>query len=204
MKTNRLFTNMLLFLIISIIASFNFFCKKEIFRKSHEAEHSTVTTSSANYITSKKAQSGYIFLIGVDSLESPVVASAATGERISLVGSGTLSIHPKSATGSGEYIINDKNGAVYDSGSWVVDDLVTFVPYGNSTPDFPEELEGGKAFFRIRLTPDSGSETVDAILKIYCELGKAPKGTDEGMRLVAPGFRNFNKQVSGETVFVRQ
>src|SRR5216683_5033300 len=44
----------------------------------------------------------------------PDVASAPNGDTISLAGSGTLSIHPKSVTGGGTYIHKDASGTVLD------------------------------------------------------------------------------------------
>lgn len=203
MNTIGLLKMTILFAGISTIALLNYYCKKIKPGNANEEDHSGFNERSGNYLP-KQEGSDYVFLIGVDSLDGPVIAMAATGERISLRGSGSLNTHAKSASGGGDYVYYEKNGAIADSGYWNVDDLISFVSYGNSAPYFPAEIEGGKAFFRINLIPRSGKESFDAIMKIFCSLGKAPNKSDEGAKLVAPGVKNFNKQLSGETVFVRQ
>lgn len=42
----------------------------------------------------------------------------------------------------------------------------------------------------------------DGILQVDCLVGSPPAGAKEGIRLAVPGVANFNREVSGETVFI--
>jgi hypothetical protein len=45
---------------------------------------------------------------------------------------------------------------------------------------------------------------LDAILQINCTIGNPPPGHPEGVRLAIAGALNFNEEVSGMTLFIRQ
>ena len=132
----------------------------------------------------------------------PDVASAPNGDTISLAGSGTLSIHPKSVTGGGTYIHKDASGTVLDRGTWTAQQLLSFVSYGTAPP-FPPNFEGGKALVSIHLSPSTGGAGFDGVLRITCVIGSPPAGAHEGIRLDIQGGINFNKEVSGNTLFIR-
>ncbi len=126
----------------------------------------------------------------------PDVARAENGDTIDIAGSGMLSIHDKTVTGKGTFMHRAPNGTLRASGFWTATDLLSFNSYGNS-PDLPPNLFGGLARIRVHL-----SAGFDAILEIDCEIGKAPGGHSEGVRLVVDNGLNFNQKVSGFTVFV--
>ena len=132
----------------------------------------------------------------------PDVASAPNGDTISLAGSGTLSIHPKSVTGSGTYIHKNASGTVLDQGTWTAHQLLSFVSYGTAPP-FPPTYEGGKALVSIHLSPSTGGAGFDGVLRITCLIGSPPAGAHEGIRLDIQHGINFNKEVSGNTLFIR-
>ncbi len=113
--------------------------------------------------------------------ECPDVASAPNGDTITIAGSGTLSIHP---------------------GTWTAQQLLSFVSYGTES-DLPPTFEGGKALVRIHLSPNTGGSGFDAVLRITCLVGSPPAGAHEGIRLNIQDVINFNKEVSGDTLFVR-
>ncbi len=131
----------------------------------------------------------------------PDIAVADNGDRISVNGSGTFSIFPKSVTGSGMFTHRNAAGTVLATGTWVATDLVSFVSYGNEVPMFPPTFFGGR--LAIKVTLFLGSTPVHtAILSITCEIGSPPAGHHEGITLNVQDAINFNKSVDGFTVFV--
>lgn len=126
----------------------------------------------------------------------PDVARADNGDTVDIAGSGMLNIHDKTVTGGGSFVHRAPNGTVRATGFWTATDLLSFNSYGTQ-PNLPQNLFGGLARIRVHL-----SAGFDAILEIDCEIGKAPDGHSEGVRLVVDNGLNFNQKVSGFTVFV--
>ena len=129
----------------------------------------------------------------------PDEATASNGDTIVIVGEGTLSVHPKSATGSGTFThIFAAGGSV--SGTWeATGELLNFRSYGPSPatdPDtgeliFPESFEAGLA--RIPVELFVGRDSVgNAILSVGCILPevKMPGAAFEGSRLNVQGGLN--------------
>ena len=139
----------------------------------------------------------------VDPPGCPDVAMADNGDTITIAGAGTLSLHPKSITGSGTFLHQDSAGNVLGSGTWTATQLMSFKSYGVAFPGTPfGDLEGGYAVIRIHLVAVSGAE-FDGVLQVDCVIGNPPAGANEGFRLAIQGADlNFNKEVSGETLFV--
>lgn len=136
---------------------------------------------------------------------SPDVAMAGNGDTITIQGSGSLGIFPKSVSGGGTFVHKNSGGTVLGSGTWVATQLLNFKSYGgfsisiDSTSLF---LEGGLAHIRVHVTALSGVE-FDAILTVDCQVGSPPPSGDEGISfLVQPTGLNFNSQVSGDTLFI--
>ena len=128
------------------------------------------------------------------------MASAPNGDTISISGSGTLSINPASVTGGGTFTHKDASGNVLSTGTWTAQQLPSFVSYGTAPP-VPPSFNGGKALMLIHLLPSSGGSGFDAVLRITCLIGSPPAGAHEGIRLNVQDVINFNKEVSGETLF---
>ena len=144
------------------------------------------------------------FLCGLDPTFCPTVAMAPNGDTIEFTGTGTFSIHPKSASGAGNFVHKNAGGDVLASGTWTAVDLLSFHSFGSgAVQGLPANFEGGKALLRVRLSPDGGS-ALDAILRITCELGdQIPAASEEGIRLNVPGVNNFNEEAGGNTLFIR-
>ena len=83
-------------------------------------------------------------------------------------------------------------------------ELLSFHSYGSGAAQgLPEEFEGGQALILVHINPDAGGPGFDAVLQVDCLLGdKIPSGAEEGIRLNVKGGLNFNKEVSGFTIFV--
>ena len=150
-----------------------------------------------------------VYLLGVDPLcgldpsACPAVAMAANGDTIELTGSGTLSIHPKSVSGGGTFTHKDSSGAVLGSGTWTATQLLAFKSYVvDPALGLPENFDAGYTRMRVHLTPTSGGPGFDAILEVDCEFNLNPPGHAEGVRLAVQGGLNFNKKVSGFTLFI--
>jgi hypothetical protein len=137
-------------------------------------------------------------------LVPPDVAEAANGDRIILTGTGTLTLHPKSATGGGTFTHTAAEGTVLATGTFTATELLSFESYGPS-PLLPPFLNSGQALIRVALVPDGSTTSIDGILRVECVLpgGTFPGGKEEGINLLLPGLANFNHQISGATVFVR-
>ena len=142
-----------------------------------------------------------LYLLGEEPIEGPDKAVAANGDTIIITGSGTLIPVPKAVTGGGTFIHKNSSGVVLASGTWTATQLITFVSYGTLPPP-DDNLEGGKANIRIHLSP-SGGGGLNAILQIHCLLGAPPPGASEGIRLTVQDVINFNREVHGETVFIK-
>jgi hypothetical protein len=133
-------------------------------------------------------------------LVGPDVAMASDGSTVTLTGRGTLSIHPKSVSGTGSFSMRDSAGNVTATGTWSALSLDSFVSYGNGTPQgIPIQNTGGEAVIQVQL-----STGPTAVLTVTCLVGTPPAGKKEGVRLAVGGGPNFNKQVSGETLFILQ
>jgi hypothetical protein len=137
-------------------------------------------------------------------LVPPDVAEAANGDRIILTGTGTLTLHPKSATGGGTFTHTTAEGTVLATGTFTATELLSFESYGPS-PLLPPFLNSGQALIRVALLQDGSTTSIDGILRVECVLpgGTFPGGKEEGINLLLPGLANFNHQISGATVFVR-
>lgn len=150
---------------------------------------------------------GDAFLAALDPDFSPAVAVAENGDKIALDGTGELSIHPKSATGSGTFEHTNAAGDVVESGTWDATELLSFHSYGPS-PDagFPSDFEAGVALIRVHLAPDAGGPGFDAVLSVTCLLPgiKLPPSLHEGIHLAIQDAVNFNHEAGGATLFVRQ
>ena len=147
---------------------------------------------------------GDAFLTSLDPSFGPAVAMAPSGDKVEIVGTGTLDIHAKSVTGGGTFIHKNSSGVVV-TGTWTALELLSFHSYGSGVVQgLPATFEGGQALLRIHLSPAGGGAGFDAVLQIHCELGdKIPSGVHEGIRLNVPGIINFNQEVSGATVYIR-
>jgi len=134
----------------------------------------------------------------------PDVAEAANGDRVTLTGTGTLTLHPQSATGGGTFTHTTAGGTVLATGTFTATELLSFESYGSS-PLLPAFLNAGQALIRVALVPDGSTTSIDGILRVECVLPGSifPSGKEEGINLLLPGIANFNHQVSGATVFVR-
>jgi hypothetical protein len=140
-------------------------------------------------------------------LEVPNVAMAPNGDTVAITGTGTFSVHPKSAAGGGSFTHTLAGGGTF-TGSYTVTGLVDFQPYGCGvffgTP-IPGNLCGGRLVLAVSLVPDANrSLSLSGMLTIYCLIGEPPTSAEEGIRLVVPGVLNFNKVVSGENVYIKQ
>ena len=132
----------------------------------------------------------------------PSVTMTYNGDTVAINGTGTLGVHPDSVTGGGMFVHRDSSGNIKFKGTWEATNLISFVSYGPGTPQgLPSNLFGGKAVIHVKLLV-GGNVVHDGILTVLCLLGEPPKGVDEGVRLVVQGTPfNFNKQISGFTVF---
>ncbi len=146
---------------------------------------------------------GDAFLASLNPAFAPDVAVAANGDRVELAGTGTLSVFPKSVTGGGTFTHKDAAGGVIATGTWTATKLLSFESYGASAA-VPPTWRAGLALIRVHLSPSAGGPGLDATLRITCHLPETdvPGGFHEGVRLAVDGALNFNREMSGATLFV--
>lgn len=164
----------------------------------------------------------------------PTIAQANNGDTIVVTGSGRLSIHPKSVTGSGSFAHKLPDGTIVAQGTWMATELISFKSFGDATPQgLPANLFGGVARIRVKLIPDGPLHdfNFEGVLTVICELGNFPPGIHEGIQLrihsrvtmddlirlqnvrslsdlhtllgIWSIHANFNREVSGFTVFIQ-
>lgn len=142
-------------------------------------------------------------------LEAASVSQSGDGDTATVTGMGEFSVHPKTASGGGEFTLTDDGTTI--SGTYEAIDTISFQPYGCGVflgEPIPPELCGGVLTLRVVLTPDGGGPQMNGILRIICIIGDPPGRVGqsnlatEGIELRVPGVDNYNKQVSGENVYV--
>ncbi len=160
----------------------------------------TVPASADSSSASYEYHIGDAFLVSLDPSFGPDVTVAPNGATMTVTGTGTLSVHPKSISGGGTFSYADAAGNVLASGTWTALDLLSFKVYGTLPPTFT----AGKAHVRVHLSPQAGGSGFGAILTITCALPdvKVPQSAEEGIRLAVQRIGNFNDEVSGNTLFV--
>jgi hypothetical protein len=137
-------------------------------------------------------------------MEAPNVATASNGDTIAITGEGAFAVHPKSASGGGEFTHSFAGGGSV-SGTWRVNRLVDFQPWGCGVVfgmPLPPNLCGGRVSLDVTFTGPAGS--FPGRITIFCVIGSPPPSVEEGVHVVVPGVDNFNKQVSGMNVYVKQ
>jgi hypothetical protein len=136
-------------------------------------------------------------------LEVPNVAQDAAGDTLAVTGEGTFSVHPKSASGGGGFTFTGADGTTF-TGSWTVNGLVDFQPYGCGvifgTP-IPPDLCGGRLVLDLTATTPFGTQS--AQLTVYCEIGNPPPSTEEGITAVVPSVGAFTRQTGGMNVYIK-
>ena len=150
------------------------------------------------------------FLVGTGLLCSlgvpnacPDVSSDPSGDMVQIAGQGTLSIHANSVSGSGTFKHLAPDGTVKAAGTWTALQLMSFNSFGTS-PSLPANFLGGKAVILVQLSV-GGTPVHTGVLTVICDVGNPPHGLMEGFKLVVQDTPfNFNKQVSGITLFIAQ
>jgi hypothetical protein len=136
-------------------------------------------------------------------LEVPNSARDSAGDTLSVTGEGTFGVHPKSATGGGNYTFTAADGTTF-SGTWTVNGLIAFQPYGCGVlfgNPIPPNLCGGRVDLDVTATTPFGPQS--AQLTIYCEIGSPPSSSEEGITAVVPSVGSFNRQTGGMNVYVK-
>jgi hypothetical protein len=145
---------------------------------------------------------GDAFLAALNPAFAPDVARAANGDTIAIAGTGTFTLAPKSATGSGTFVHKSAAGDVRGMGAWTATELLRFHSFGGSAA-VPANWRAGQALLRIHLTPATGGAGFDGLLAVTCHLpGQEGLPGEEGIKLNVQEVINFTETVSGNTLFV--
>ncbi len=145
---------------------------------------------------------------GVEATACPDVAMASNGDRIQVRAQGDMDTATNSATGGGTFQHFSPAGTLIASGTITANELITFSSYGCASPPFPSNLCGGRAALAVHLVAHPASNPsatvqADGILDVECLFGSPPAGAHEGIRLNVQDLINFNKSVSGDTLFIK-
>ncbi len=130
---------------------------------------------------------------------------AATGDTVSLTGSGHARPHKHRATGASTFLHKHANGSEFAHGIYVVTAFNSFANGGGSLvgtglTDGIDELSnttGGALAVKVHLTATSGL-TADGVLEVHCSLPRGKPDT-EGVRLSVLTFKFV--QDGGSTLF---
>jgi hypothetical protein len=145
-------------------------------------------------------------------MEAPNFGRAPNGDRVTVTGGGSFSLHPKSVTASGEFTHLDPAGNVRGGGTWTATELLSFNFYGCrfipalSVDLGDDNLCGGAVKLRVVLDTPLGQHP--GILTVFCIVGpNAPTShndpSEEGVTLDVPGVINFNHADAGDNIWVR-
>jgi hypothetical protein len=135
-----------------------------------------------------------------------VARDAASGDLISLTGSGGARPEKHTATGGGTFVHKHANGSEVAHGVYVVTGFNSFVNAGGSLVgtglkdgiDNLNKTTGGVLSLRVHLMATSGL-TADGVLEVHCDLPGSSKPITEGVRLSVLTFKFV--QNSGATLF---
>jgi hypothetical protein len=139
----------------------------------------------------------------------PNEAKSADGDMLMLMGTATLTVHPKSFNGTGSFVLTNDGATM--TGTWHgTGELLAFQPYGCGVvmgQPLPSFACGGFSQEPIVLVPTAGPQ-MDGILRVICIIGDVPgqyfvsKNATEGVTLNLPGFENYNQPEEGGNVYI--
>jgi len=141
-------------------------------------------------------------------LAAPDVAMADNGDTLTLTATGTLQAGAKMVSGGGTFVHRAADGTVLATGTFSATQLLAFEFWGCGGGGLPSFLCGGRASIAVHLVAHPAADPSvtlehDGVLQITCDLGTPPPGHPEGFTLNVKDVINFNKSVSGNTVFNR-
>ena len=126
------------------------------------------------------------------------VATAATGESLTITGSGHVRPRSHEAFGGGTYVFEDADGNEVESGSYRVTEFVSFrrLRGGNFAATGlvdgigdPAEASSGIMTVKVRALAEGAppEQGVDALLEVHCHLPETVEDTFEGVRITVEG-----------------
>jgi hypothetical protein len=126
------------------------------------------------------------------------VATAATGESLTITGSGHVRPRSHEAFGGGTYVFEDADGNEVESGSYRVTEFVSFrrLRGGNFAATGlvdgigdPAEASSGIMTVKVRALAEGAppEQGVDALLEVHCHLPETVEDTFEGVRITVDG-----------------
>jgi len=163
--------------------------------------HATTSTGTFHW------DAGAGAICAVAAIACPDVATASNGDTVTIRAQGDMNAATGSASGGGTFVHRNSAGALIGSGTFAATRLIDFSFYGCDGNGAPSFACGGRAALAVHLVghlasnPSATIET-DGILWVTCLIGRPPSGVDEGVRLNVKDLINFNKSVSGATVFI--
>ncbi len=152
-------------------------------------------------------EAGAGVVCGVEETACPDVAMASNGDTVTIRAQGNMNAGTGSASGGGSFEHRNAAGTLLGSGTLTAARLLAFQFWGCDGFGLPSNLCGGRAELAVHIVGHPASDPsatieLDGILTVNCLLGSPPSGFDEGIRLNVKDLINFNKSVSGDTVFI--
>jgi len=144
----------------------------------------------------------------VEATACPDVAMASNGDTVSVRAQGDLDTSNRAASGGGTFEHRNSAGTLLASGTLAAKRLLAFSFYGCGGDGLPSNFCGGRAALLVHLvghpaSNPSATVEADGILEVDCLIGSPPGGANEGIRLNVKDLINFNKSVSGDTLFIQ-
>lgn len=126
------------------------------------------------------------------------VATAASGESLTITGSGHVRPRSHEAFGGGTYVFEDADGNEVENGSYQVTKFVSFrrLRGGNFAATGlidgigdPAEASSGIMTVKVRARAEGAKpeQAVDALLEVHCHLPGTVEDTFEGVRITVDG-----------------
>ncbi len=147
---------------------------------------------------------GDAFLASLSATFSPVIAKAANGDTLALMGTGMYNPGGP-VSGGGLFWHNDSHGNPVHLGTWSAVRVLSYEDFGNGIVNsFPRSFHGGVLVLAVSITPtDVRGVRLSGTLTITCLIGDSvPAGAEEGITADVPGVITFGESVSGNTLFV--
>jgi hypothetical protein len=138
-----------------------------------------------------------------------VSRDAATGDRISLAGSGQAKVAERQASGGGTFVHRHADGTLFAQGVYYVTGFVSWEPLGGSLASTglidgvgpADDQSSGEMALRVHLVPNGGGSGFDGVLTIHCHLPGAIRDIEEGFSLDVGSFHFAPVTDGGFTLF---
>jgi len=138
-----------------------------------------------------------------------VSRDAATGDSVSLTGSGQAKPAERQASGGGTFVHRHADGTLFAQGVYYVTGFASWESLGGSLASTglidgvgpANDQSAGEMALRVHLVPNGGGSGFDGVLTIHCNLPGAIREIEEGFSLDVGSFHFAPVAGQGFTLF---